>query len=740
MIEKFKTIKNLGVFSNFSSSDSEHQFKRFNLIYGANGSGKTTLSRFFDDLNEGSAAGFPDLKYKIQTNEGELKDGQKYSRVIRVFNSEYIENNIGAIEGRLNPIFIIGEENKSLVNQVTKDEDITAQLERSYSQNQISIEELNKQRSKIFTNIAKVISEASSGDVVRSYRKPQAETAYKNTSNFVSLDLEEYRTACQSIRDSRLENIHVLKVGERSFDAFERELKEISLDVKSLIKETASSIAIDRLVENHELSRWVEEGIRLHPTSKERCEFCDQSISADRRTQLEQHFNQSDAELKGRLTNTIQVLEDIRNNLGLVSIPRASELYSELRVDFQKHADDLSVQISAMMEYIDSLLNEVNLKLGKRTESYECKMQEYCFERFDAAFESLNSAINDHNFLCSDFDQRQKEITQRIEAHNLAAIHEDVSDIDARIKKLQSTQAEIKGGGTGDYPIGLDDLKKRISENKQKVSNSHKAAKELTEKLNTFLGRTELAFESEDEGYKITRSGRPASRLSEGEKTAITFLYFVVGLDDQDFDRDNGIIVIDDPISSLDSSNIYQAFSFLRSATNNCYQLFLFTHNFAFLKILIDWLKHHTKEHSFLMLVTSIAESGDRCSSLNPLDKALKNYSSEMFYLFSLLKKYEPDGSISAAYHMPNVIRKVLDTFLEQHGVGGTPYKRLESIEFDDQKKAALIKYANDMSHHTGSEFNPALVGETTKEVGILLEMIEEVAPSYYKALLKACA
>lgn len=41
--------------------------------------------------------------------------------------------------------------------------------------------------------------------------------------------------------------------------------------------------------------------------------------------------------------------------------------------------------------------------------------------------------------------------------------------------------------------------------------------------------------------------------MSEGEKTAIPFVYFTIHLKDKDFDIKNGIIVIDDPICSMDS-------------------------------------------------------------------------------------------------------------------------------------------------------------------------------------------
>jgi wobble nucleotide-excising tRNase len=64
-------------------------------------------------------------------------------------------------------------------------------------------------------------------------------------------------------------------------------------------------------------------------------------------------------------------------------------------------------------------------------------------------------------------------------------------------------------------------------------------------------------------------------------------VYFVVHLQD-DFDIKEGIVVVDDPVSSLDSNSIYQAFAFLKNAVKDAHQVFLFTHNFDFLRLLLD--------------------------------------------------------------------------------------------------------------------------------------------------------
>ena len=141
--------------------------------------------------------------------------------------------------------------------------------------------------------------------------------------------------------------------------------------------------------------------------------------------------------------------------------------------------------------------------------------------------------------------------------------------------------------------VGIEALKQRRAENKNTISSEHKACDTLNKQLQTFLGRNEITFEVASEGgYVVKRSGVIAKNLSEGEKTAIAFVYFVVHLKDQNFDVANGIIVVDDPISSLDSNSLFQAFAFLKNAVKDAKQVFILTHNFNFLRLILNWLKH----------------------------------------------------------------------------------------------------------------------------------------------------
>jgi wobble nucleotide-excising tRNase len=82
------------------------------------------------------------------------------------------------------------------------------------------------------------------------------------------------------------------------------------------------------------------------------------------------------------------------------------------------------------------------------------------------------------------------------------------------------------------------------------------------------LGRDEISIEvtSETSGerFRLMRSEKVARNLSEGEKTAISFSFFLTKL--LEFPTLEEIIIyIDDPISSLDSNHVFQINSILKN-------------------------------------------------------------------------------------------------------------------------------------------------------------------------------
>src|SRR5206468_3677041 len=91
---------------------------RYNLIYGWNGSGKTTISRLFNFL-ERKTIHMPDLStidFAIQTESTLLKKQAitNHDVNVRVFNEDFVKDNLTFEESKAKKIVILGKENIDL--------------------------------------------------------------------------------------------------------------------------------------------------------------------------------------------------------------------------------------------------------------------------------------------------------------------------------------------------------------------------------------------------------------------------------------------------------------------------------------------------------------------------------------------------------------------------------------------------------------------------------------------------
>lgn len=745
MLTAVKRIKGLGVFGDFAPPNDLPPFARYNIIYGENGSGKTTLSRLFAVLESGTHPEFAGLEYAFDSQSGALGHGQPYARKVRVFNADYVEANIGQFQGLLRHILIVGEENKALAEEAATEKALFDERTRAIAAAQAAVAKLDTDKGKIFSAIAKTIGEATSGSTLRSYRKPDAETAFGKVQAFATLDEPSLEAHRATVHQEQLDAIAVPELPpppcepDAPSEAFVDVVAAFPATVAALFARTAQAGALRRLVEEPAVARWVEEGVAIHRQHySDRCEFCDQPLPADRMARLAEHFGAEDQRLKADIERASRTVRALGEGLAALALPARTALYGELRAEFDAACEKVERCRAALADELDAVLALLDEKLLHRATAYE---RDFALDPapLAAALGGLAAIVARHNAKTADFERARSEARKAIERHYLSTIVDQVRNHERQIAAQQAIVTRLTDGAADlPDPRGVAVLKESFEAKQAAVSSAHAGGAALTERLKTFLGRTDLRFESGADGYHVERRGRPAKRLSEGEKTAIAFLYFIVQLGDQDFDLAEGVVVIDDPISSMDSASIYQAFSFLKNAVKDARQVFVLTHNFDFLKLLLNWVSHFKKaDKSFYMVVCT--ESGaSRDAVLKPLDPLLRDHPTEYCYLFKLLHDFKSDGTIVASYHIPNVARKVLETFLEfQRPHERTLHAQLEAVDFDPHKKTAIYKFANDLSHFTGKGFDPALVAETQKNVAYLLEMVKAVAPQHYESLEK---
>jgi len=738
-IKKITRLKKLGVYDDFSWSSGLPDFKRYNVIYGWNGTGKTTLSKLLGALNVGSHPDFDTLEYSVLDGDGAThSQGTAFATPIRVFNSDFISDNVNFETQSSKAITVIlGEENKELLEAIEADEKKLAEVKSKIKAKTTELSTKKTARGSEFTGIARTIGQGTQGAIVRNYNKSNAETAFNSLTSKELLDDEELETLSKSVGQETMLKQDKLSLGETS-DSLNLAIET----AKGLFAKTVEATIIARLKDNPDIAEWVEAGLALHNEhNNDVCDFCSQPITTDRIAEITAHFNEADAKLKADVDDLAESLRHIYDTISKIQPADKMNLYQEFR-------DDYGAKSTIVTEKRDQLLTSVT-DFGKLVKSKKARTTEPLeignvpdLKELSEAIASLNSVLTKHNEKTDNFDEKRKTDSQKIERHHLSSIYDKVKTLDGEIETLSGGLTSLTDGIEGDDDnIGETKLVARIAENKAKISSSHKACELLNKSLTKFLGHDEISFAVNDDetGYKILRRGEPAKSLSEGERTAIAFIFFVTQLQDEGFDTETGIVVVDDPVSSLDANSQFQAFSFLKEATKNAGQLFLLTHNFEFLKLVLNWVKNARKDYALFMIKNSFSETdGSRSAYIDKLDKALEVFESEYHYLFNIAYNYKDDGTIENAYKMPNVARKLLDSFLMFRVPKNiSPYKRLEEIKYDEEKKTAIYKFTNDQSHITGSGFDPSLVPEAKKVVADLLDMIKTVDPDHYDCLVE---
>lgn len=732
-------IKNLGIFFDFSWDSSLPNFKRFNLVYGWNGSGKTTLSDLFSLLEATSSEKYPDLEYTIESELGNFSQGSQYTRKVRVFNQDYIMNNVQLLTSKAKHIYILGEENKKIADKIARDEKefetIKAQIKKLEDSKNLE----DKNKNKAFTDIARTISSNTSGEAIRKYNKANAETAFKIIKNKKILNESEQDKHILTLKQLVKTSVSETSEPKVIFDDKELYIRDafnqIDVTVKKICTATVTSTIIERLRDNPDISKWVEEGIALHKSHNSTlCEYCNHQLPENRIEELTKYFNEDDKKLKDEVTEVHKKLDLLTLSLNSIKLIDKANLYDEFQDDFQKTVDQFESERKSLLNHINNIIKNLEKKKTKTTEIVEFEMNTDISILIKLMSDANNLLIS-HNNKTNNFKSEKENAQKELENHFLSTIFDDVQEHEKKIKMYSNNLDEMRKK--------LEGLKKEITDNKSKISSSHKACKAINEGIKTFLGRDEIIFEVVKDGYIIKRNGIIAKHLSEGEKTAIAFVYFTVHLRDQEFDIKEGILVIDDPVSSLDTNSLFQAFAFLKNSVKDAKQVFVLTHNFDFLKLLLNWMnriKDNIGGKEYFMILNKYSGT-ERCATISELDKDLRDHESEYHYLFKILYQFKSDGTIACAYHMPVIARKAMEYFLTFRVPNNTNYyKKLESLKpkFDENKITAIYKFTNDQSHITGKGFDPSLVSETEKNVKYLLELIEKTFPEHYEILVNS--
>ena len=754
-ITKISKLKDHRVFRDFSWPKDLPDFARYNVIYGWNGSGKTTLSSLLSCIERHMPV--TEGQVEIELDNHATVPGSAFATApmpnIRVFNRDFVERTIVAIQnGNIAPISVfIGEK---------KVEDIKKLNEAKNKLNDCN------ERLSLISNALDSAQKALAGFLIKGAKTVKDGLLRFNASGYASYNKNDFaRTLCAikenpiaPLDDQTKKNLQA-KASQQPKERIPfyppslPNLDSLREQVCEILGESVVSKTIEELVHNPQLSVWVQTGLRLHSgeNNSDICHFCGNPISAARKEQLEAHFNDSVRTIQQKIETLLNGIKQHQARLSetINRLPHHTQFYAE----FEAQCKDICLRIkNCSLSLHERLQLYAEYLLKKREnlfQSQTCDLQKADDDAIllpvRTAFADLANLIQYHadktNTLSADCSAAAAELEQDMVFESLQEYDEHLSAINANKKEMTAQQAT------------KTNLTQLVSTLELSLVEKSKAADELNKDLQDYLGRNEISFSVIDGqiGYKLLRNGQPATHLSEGELSAIAFLYFLRSLTDRDFNLETDVVVIDDPVSSLDSTALFSAFSFMKSRIEHGGQMIILTHNFVFLKNVTTWFHYLQRQKGQKNEVRyyglkGIEVNGKRSSTITVLDPLLNEFESESHYLFKRLyecaKTPTQQSSLSSLYEIPNIARRVLEVFLayqwptKQTMLSG----QLGDVPYDQAKKTRIGRLLNACSHGGGirdPEHDPSALSEAKMAIQDVLDLIKHFNPSHYDGMEK---
>jgi wobble nucleotide-excising tRNase len=734
MFKNIKSIKNFGIFKE-AKTNAGQPFYQFNLFYGFNYSGKTTFSRIFRAMQLGEMPeGFETGSFEISQHESTSISSNAIEKVenLRVFNSDYIAKNVNFDESSVNTVLIVGERNIDLEKELIELEAAIPAKEQERDNNSKSANDKEKEKNNRLTAVGRNVTELNvlgrstfNAASVKSMLS-DATAEHKLTPEQLSAFIDTAKAIATASAPKTTISVPDMAI---SFT-----------EIEDILNTSVTKITIAELDGDKKLREWVEDGIERnegHTT----CQFCLNPINPARLEELNRYFSKAYKDLSQRIESAI---ENVEAKSLASSIPKTSQLYPDLQTGF----DELRNEIEPLNKSFDAVkLSLIDLLTDKK--EHMAEVLPFCASNYplpDATelLKKFNTLIEVHNERASNHSTEQRQAIEAIKRHYVYQEIQDYDHLQAAIDiktfrdAANSLQDDINAKNT------------RIALIKADLNNTKQGAQSLNDNLRQYFGKTDIEIKPIAGTYKFMREEREAKHLSDGERTAIAFAYFITQLEDETLRDVKPIVYLDDPICSLDSNHIYNVLGIIKSKLNHNYveQLFISTHNFEFFNLVKMWLSHyHAREgnqkRSQYFLIN---RKGDH-SQIDQLPDLLKNHRSEYAYLISKVKEAVNQPQNCDAITVQSYVRKIMEvyfsfrfnlTYFRKHGIDHIVPNLLNGIDDAEVKSNALYEYMNEKCHaksmELGTQLPEAMQPQLAAIWGIICTAIETNDKPHYDA------
>jgi wobble nucleotide-excising tRNase len=684
------SIKQIATFDN--DGTIVDNLKKVNFIYGANGSGKTTISNFLYNSE--------DIKFEncnLDWENEELKT--------LVYNKEFRDRNFG--NGKLGGVFTLGEATADEIKEIEEKVTALVELKKEGLTKRKTLDGVSNKKKELivafnefcWSTIYKKYEDTFKDAFVGFLNKEKFKNKIlsENTNNVLDLKtIKDLKEKSKTIFGERPQNLTIINL-----ISFSRIIEIEKYDIWNKIIVGKADVDIAKLIQKLNINDWVNQGSN-YLQEDETCPFCqEKTISEDFRIQLNSFFDKEFVED----TKTIKKLREeytlltsnLINELNQIEITQKSEKNNKLDLEsFSALLKTLDSQIVANKELLSN-------KVKEPSRNIDLISLEEQFKLISDIIENANSEITKNNLIVINYNFERKNLIKHIWKYcidefsvQIAKFITDKNGFDTGITALKlQLQGKLDTYGTLDAEI------KTLSKNVTSIQPTIDEINRLL--LNYGFINFKIVPATDDRFYQIQREdGTIAEKtLSEGEITFITFLYYLQltkgGISEETV-NDERILVIDDPISSLDSNVLFIVSTLVReiakeikSDIGNIKQLILLTHNVYFHKeVSYEGLNRKGAKSCFWILrkknnksiIHSYAEQ-------NPIQSSYE-------LLWREIKEWEHNSGIT----IQNTMRRILENFYSILGNKRDDFL-INKFETPEDKIIcrSLLSWTNEGSH-----------------------------------------
>ncbi|WP_448761723.1 AAA family ATPase [Acinetobacter tandoii] len=687
MLEKILKIENIKQWQH--KGGLNQTFDQLNLIYGRNGSGKSTLCKIFESINLKDKSSIQALQpiesqgkqnLQLKFNSYNLSlDNLQSDFPFRVFNQAFIDNNLYISNSKdrkqlsnyydFSLGYVSVEKEKKIDHLKSENESLTAQI------SPITIRLSTKFPSKTITQIRST-KEIPDCDKKVEILKEQLQDL-KSVEHF-----------------KKRKSLSLLSLDKPKLDT-----DIFTLNIETLSKEAEEKVNL-HIAHNlkEQDKQWIELGTNL-VTESNQCPFCAQSLSSSPIFHLYQEFiNESylTASNNFELSGSDFELNVIEIGVKIEKLDQIVKINKEIIREWADRLDEIP------LDYNFSLLDRLSTNL--ELESYKLVrekkkdlLSKIDLTIFHGIFHEIFDGLDftDYNNEVNKFNEAIKKFIDSLAKDTVQSIQSQIDEIEAsklrfspeviealeEIKRLESLKTENTSK--------IKELREEITKEQEESIKNHKdSINDILQSFHSMIRIKELEKDNRGKGgstrlkYVITFINNELSALDEeqhhhifehilslGDRSALALSFFLSRFSKSN--NDNSIIILDDPMSSLDRYRKDATIIQIAKLLQNKYQTFVFSHDPFFLSDIY--------KHSILSKNTNCFEIEVSYKDLDPLKPDSAKYiSSKMidrdnydsYVLHSYHKEYNKlydfvsNGREADKVEIARSIRPILEAYL----------------------------------------------------------------------------